>query len=82
MTDEQIKHMVNRFLGWKLPENFNPDGGISFEPICNKHTPLASKREPTGTNLLDYSQAKEMVCYMVEGLEDAAKKLEGRAGRP
>lgn len=26
MTDDQIKHMVNRFLGWKLPENFNPDG--------------------------------------------------------
>jgi hypothetical protein len=29
MTDAQIKHMTERFLGWKLPENFNPDGGIS-----------------------------------------------------
>ena len=31
MTDEQIKHMANRFLGWPIPENFNPDGGISFD---------------------------------------------------
>ena len=28
ITDEQIKYMRDRFLGWKLPEGFNPDGGI------------------------------------------------------
>ena len=28
LTDEQIKYMRDRFLGWKLPENFNPDNGI------------------------------------------------------
>jgi hypothetical protein len=28
MADDQIKHMIYRFLSWRLPENFNPDGGI------------------------------------------------------
>lgn len=23
MTDDQIKHMVDRFLGWKLPDDFS-----------------------------------------------------------
>jgi hypothetical protein len=31
MTEDQIKHMANRFLGWKLPSNFSPDAGISFK---------------------------------------------------
>ena len=30
MTDDQINHMVSRFLQWKLPENFSPDCGITF----------------------------------------------------
>lgn len=68
MTDDQIKHMVDRFLGWKLPENFNPDGGISFKTIRNEHTPYAAKNEPVGTNLLDAGQAEEMVRYIVEGM--------------
>lgn len=65
MTDEQIKHMVNRFLNWKLPENFNPDGGISFEPTINAHTEWPSNQEPTGTNLFDYTQAEAMVRHMI-----------------
>ena len=32
MTPVQIKHLVDRFLGWRLPENFQPDCGISFKP--------------------------------------------------
>jgi len=68
-TDEaQIKHMVERFLNWKLPENFNPDGGISFEPVGNKGTPHEYQREPVGTNLFDYTQAEAMVRHMLEGL--------------
>ena len=35
MNDEQIKHMVDRFLGWRLPEHFRPDAGISFDPFYN-----------------------------------------------
>ncbi len=62
MNDEaKIKHMVNRFLAWRLPDDFNPDGGISFKRTFNENTPYPSKNEPTGTNLLNYSQAEEMV---------------------
>lgn len=65
MNDNQIKRMVDRFLGWKLPENFNPDGGISFERVRNKNTPWPRKNEPTGTNLLDADQAEAMVRYII-----------------
>lgn len=72
MNDEQIKHMTERFLRWKLPENFNPDGGISFQRVFNENTPFPSKAEPSGTNLFDYNQAKAMVQYLVEGLPDSS----------
>ena len=69
VRDEQIKYMVNRFLGWRLPENFNPDGGISFKRIGNEHHPEWSyKNEPVGTNLLDAVQAEEMVRYIIDGM--------------
>ena len=68
VTDDQIDHMVDRFLNWKLPENFNPDGGISFQKTTNENTPWPHKSEPVGTNLFDAQQAKAMVLHMVEGL--------------
>ena len=68
MTDEQIKHMVDRFLGWKLPENFNPDGGVTFEKLGNKGTPHEYRHQPSGTNLLDATQATAMVRHMLEGM--------------
>lgn len=70
MTDAQIKHMVDRFLGWKLPDNFNPDGGISFEKTRNSGTPHEFKSEPSGTNLFDAAQTDAMVRYMVEGMPE------------
>ena len=70
MTEDRIKYMVNRFLGWRLPENFAPDAGISFKPEFNEHTAHPMKHEPTGTNLLDATQAEAMVRHMVEGLSD------------
>jgi hypothetical protein len=69
MTDEQIKHMVNRFLGWKLPENFDPDGGISFKRNFNENTTHPMKHEPVGTNLFTAPQAEAMVRYMVAGMK-------------
>ena len=75
MTDEQIKHMVDRFLGWKLPrDNFNPDCGISFdkEPF-NTHTPYPSRYEPTGTNLFSADQAEAMMRYITDGLPDISE---------
>ena len=66
MDNDKIKRMVDRFLQWKLPENFNPDGGISFDPIINRGYPFERRREPIGTNLLDAQQAEEMIRYLVE----------------
>ena len=64
-AERQIKSMVDRFLGWKLPENFSPDGGISFQKTANENTSHERKNEPTGTNLFDALQAEEMVRYML-----------------
>lgn len=69
LSDAQIKHMVERFLAWKLPEDFNPDGGISFTRWHSQHGPFGpQKNEPVGTNVLDYGQAEGMVRHMLEGL--------------
>lgn len=50
-----VEKMVNAFLCWKLPMDFNPDGGISFDKTYS----------PVGTNLFTYTQAKEMVDNMI-----------------
>lgn len=70
VTEHQITIMVNRFLSWRLPENFNPDGGITFKRMFNENNPHVKpmRHEPSGTNLLDATQAREMVRHMVEGL--------------
>ena len=65
MTDEQIKHMVDRFLNWRLPQDFQPDGGISFTPTGNIGTAHEYQREPGGTNLLNCTQADAMVRHML-----------------
>lgn len=67
-TDDQIKYMVDRFLCWRLPENFSPDAGISFKKTYNEHTAHPMKHEPVGTNLFDATQADAMVRYMIEGM--------------
>ena len=59
MTDDQIREMANRFLSWKLPADFSPDGGISYEPFGFEGC------EPTGTNLFTASQAEMMVRHML-----------------
>ena len=68
MTEDQIKHLVNRFLGWKLPHNFSPDNGISFTPIAGVDGPHPFRREPVGTNLFSGTEADAMVRYMTEGM--------------
>jgi hypothetical protein len=68
MTEAQIKHMVDRFLGWKLPENWSPDGGVSFTRFGNAGTPHQYENLPSGTNLFDAQQADAMVRYMLEDL--------------
>lgn len=70
MDDRQIKHMVSRFLSWRLPENFCPDNGISFKPTFNEGTPWPMKHEPVGTNLFDAEQTEDMIRHIVAGLPE------------
>ena len=72
MDDAQIKHMVDRFLFWRLPEHFNPDGGISFNEAYR------SPHGPSGTNLFDAVQATAMVRNMVDGMPGADAYDQGR----
>ncbi len=70
LNDEQIKHMVDRFLMWKLPEDFHPDGGVTFEREYRGYGGTMHKCEPIGTNVLTAIQAKAMVLHMLEGLPE------------
>jgi hypothetical protein len=65
MSEDQIKYMVNRFLQWELPKNFNPDNGVT---VTRPNYAPNVQWWITGTNLLDYTQAEEMVRYMLEGM--------------
>lgn len=73
--DEIAKLMVDRFLGWKLPEDFQPDAGISFKPNYNEDTQYENKHQPVGTNLFTATQATEMVKYMLEPAKSAIYNL-------
>jgi len=68
MTEEQINYMANRFLGWKLPDAFNPDGGVSFKAKYHNGTVEGGRHKPAGTNLFSADQAREMVQYMAVGV--------------
>lgn len=67
MNNEQIHHMVNRFLSWKLPDDFRPDGGVTFTPSYAEE-PMRSRHWPIGTNIFSALQAAIMVRHMLEGL--------------
>lgn len=59
-----VDDMVSKFLGWKLPADFCPDSGISFDSLRYAHD---SPHWPVGTNLFTAQQAKEMVEHMLSG---------------
>ncbi|ESZ60656.1 hypothetical protein NL532_24100 [Mesorhizobium sp. C120A] len=69
MTEEQIKHMVSRFLTWKIPATFNPDNGITNVPMYVVDSKIM-RRDQSGTNLFDGEQAEEMIRHMLEGLPE------------
>ena len=71
LTDEQISYMADRFCGWPIPENWQPDGGVGYERFGNKGTPREFKRDTSGTNLFSKQQAEEMIRYMLDGLPKA-----------
>lgn len=72
MTEEQIKHMANRFLMWKLPANFNPDNGISYAPAPYAQPGAVNyeAHRPSGTNLWGWDDAVAMVRHMAEGMPE------------
>lgn len=71
MTEAQIKHMVDRFLAWQLPESFAPDGGVSFKRFFNEGTPYQGRNDPSGTNILNADEATAMVRHMVADMPAA-----------
>lgn len=70
MTEEQINEMANRFLSWKLPADFNPDGGIHFEPTFPGLDGKRYSHNPTGTNLFTKTQAVAMIRHMLGDAND------------
>lgn len=72
-----VKLMVDRFLAWCLPESFNPDGGIKFEPIANKGSAHEYRHRPVGTNLLDATQAEAMIRHLIDGISIGQAPIPG-----
>lgn len=72
--EQLINHLVDRFLGWRLPDDFHPDAGISFKPTFNDTPEIMQalgltepmRHEPVGTNLFTAEQAKEMFRFLLE----------------
>lgn len=59
VTDE----MVTRFLAWRLPSDFNPDGYISFDAKRAAEVRLVH----FGTHLLNAHQARAMLEHVLAG---------------
>ncbi|CAJ0705893.1 hypothetical protein [Ralstonia holmesii] len=70
-----IKAMVDRFLGWRLPEDFGPDCGISFMALGHPNG------WPVGTNLFTAVQAEAMFRHAM-GLGDTGAVAEEEANTP
>lgn len=63
-----VPMLVDRFLGWKLPKDFAPDGGITFTPPHQNYD--QALQWPTGTCLLNAPQATAMFEYLL-GIDGA-----------
>lgn len=70
MDSRQIKHMVDRFLTWKLPADFAPNGGINLDLRYADQSVEELAPWPVGTNLLTATQAAEMIRHLAAGLPD------------
>lgn len=67
VPDDMIEQAVTRFLSWKLPKDFHPDGGMVFIPT--KGRGYDSPHWPCGTNLLNAQQARDMLRYVLAAQE-------------
>lgn len=52
-NDALAQELTNRFLIWKFPKNFNPDGGVKFTPLSYQDYDKGAWL--SGTNILDAS---------------------------
>lgn len=69
-----MKLMIDRFLSWKLPKDFGPDCGISFNPTKPyEGDKFGNSWWPIGTNLLHAGQVKEMLEYVLAVSQVAQK---------
>ena len=72
--------MVSRFLSWKLPADFAPDGGVTFAREFHMNGLLVNRATlpphfwTVGTNILTAPQARAMLEHVLGGLTDAARK--------
>lgn len=62
-SNEIINRAADRLMWWRLPADFNPDGGIGFNPASGV-TP-ENPSWPTGTNLLTAEQARAMLRQII-----------------
>ncbi len=63
--------MVDRFLSWRLPNDFAPDCGITFKPVNHPNS------WPVGTNLFTADQATAMLEHVLSSpsaIESTRKK--------
>ncbi|MGL4638863.1 MAG: hypothetical protein ACRCVX_03895 [Shewanella sp.] len=71
--------MVSRFLSWNLPEDFAPDGGVSFKRESDFDHPELGRHvfKPTGTNLLNAPQARAMLEHVLDPLVETKVYSDG-----
>lgn len=67
MSNIVTNAMVDRFLCWKLPQDFSPDCGISFDGRKDDEW-NKNKTWPVGTNLFTAEQARKMLEYVLNVL--------------
>lgn len=72
-----LDEMVNRFLCWRLPQDFAPDAGISFTHYTDPT--WTHDNWPIGTNLFNDPQARAMLAHvcapLIAALEAQAASL-------
>ena len=65
-----IDAAANRLMMWRLPDDFSPDCGISFDGRKDDEW-NKNKTWPAGTNLFNVEQAKKMLGYALAGASPA-----------
>jgi hypothetical protein len=63
-----IEALVDRFLAWKVPPTFGPDGGITFKPSNGMSREQAYAQPgwwPIGTNLFTATEARQMLEHLL-----------------